>query len=255
MTARAPLQRALEIEAAQGQFLLELDALYGELCTNNEKLFQVPAIVDLPAFALLGRLGLWIEFSEELSKWVMYRDRCAKARQLGIGEIVTQLEAGALVPSDAMRTFTMAYFEALFADQVGSDEALAHFDGHLHGRLAASFAQMDKERIAAASLEVVRAHHRRIPQGGGAIGPLGVLRGEMAKRKGHMPIRRLMQRAAPAIQALKPVFMMSPLVGGAVPAGRAIEFRFAGDGRGQPDPAGRCAGRDCAFAPGGGGRR
>ena len=57
----------------------------------------------------------------------------------------------------------------------------------------------------------MRAHHRRIPQGGGAIGPLGVLRGEMAKRKGHMPIRRLMQRAAPAIQALKPVFMMSPL--------------------------------------------
>ena len=207
----APLQRALEIDATQIQFLSELDALYGELCTNNEKLFQVPAILDLPAFALLGRLGLWVEFSEQLSKWVMYRDRCAKARQLGIGEIVTQLESGVLVPRDAMRTFTMAYFEALFADQVRNDQALAHFDGHLHGRLAVSFAQMDIERIAASSLEVVRAHHRRIPQGGGAIGPLGVLRGEMAKRKGHMPIRRLMQRAAPAIQALKPVFMMSPL--------------------------------------------
>lgn len=217
----APLRRALEIEAAQGRFLLELDALYGELCTNNEKLFQVPAIIDLPAFALLGRLGLWIEFSEELSKWVMYRDRCARARQMGIGEIVTQLEAGMLVPRDAMRTFTMAYFEALFADQVRGDEALAHFDGHLHGRLAAGFVQMDKERIAASSLEVVRAHHRRIPQGGGAIGPLGVLRGEMAKRKGHMPIRRLMQRAAPAIQALKPVFMMSPLsVAQFLPAGQ-----------------------------------
>ena len=217
----APLQRALEIDATQRQLLADLDALYGELCTNNEKLFQVPAILDLPAFALLGRMGLWIEFAEELSKWVMYRDRCARARQLGIGEIVTRLEAGVLVPREAMRTFTMAYFEALFAEQVRSDEALAHFDGHLHGRLAASFAQLDRDRIAASSLEVVRAHHRRIPQGGGAIGPLGVLRGEMAKRKGHMPIRRLMQRAAPAIQALKPVFMMSPLsVAQFLPAGQ-----------------------------------
>ncbi|MGK5024099.1 DUF3320 domain-containing protein [Janthinobacterium sp. RB2R34] len=217
----AALRRALEIEAAQDQLLVDLDALYGELCTNNEKLFEVPAIRDLPAFALLGRLGLWVEFSEELSKWVIYRDRCAKARQLGIGEIVTQLEAGLLLPAQAMCTFSMAYFEALFSDQVGSDQALAHFDGHLHGRLAASFAQMDKDRIAASSLEVVRAHHRRIPQGGGAIGPLGVLRGEMAKRKGHMPIRRLMQRAAPAIQALKPVFMMSPLsVAQFLPAGQ-----------------------------------
>lgn len=207
----APLHCALELEAAQDKFVRELDELYSELCTNNDKLFQVPAIVDLPAFALLGRMAVWIEFSEELSKWVIYRDRCSKARQLGIGEIVTQLEAGALIPRDAMRTFTMAYFEAIFADQVRSDQALAHFDGHLHGRLAADFAQMDRQRIAASSLEVVQAHHRRIPQGGGAIGPLGVLRGEMAKRKGHMPIRRLMQRAAPAIQALKPVFMMSPL--------------------------------------------
>lgn len=207
----APLHRALELEAAQDKFVRELDELYSELCTNNDKLFQVPAILDLPAFALLGRMAVWIEFSEELSKWVIYRDRCSKARQLGIGEIVTQLEAGTLIPRDAMRTFTMAYFEALFADQVRSDEALAHFDGHLHSRLAADFTQMDRQRIAASSLEVVQAHHRRIPQGGGAIGPLGVLRGEMAKRKGHMPIRRLMQRAAPAIQALKPVFMMSPL--------------------------------------------
>ncbi|OBV36702.1 DUF3320 domain-containing protein [Janthinobacterium psychrotolerans] len=217
----APLRRALEIDATQRQLLAGLDALYGELCTNSEKLFQVPAIADLPAFALLGRMGLWIEFAEELSTWVTYRERCARARQLGIGEIVTQLEAGVLAPAQAMCTFTMAYFEALFADQVRSDEALAHFDGHLHGRLAASFAQMDRQRITASSLEVVRAHHRRIPQGGGAIGPLGVLRGEMAKRKGHMPIRRLMQRAAPAIQALKPVFMMSPLsVAQFLPAGQ-----------------------------------
>jgi very-short-patch-repair endonuclease len=58
---------------------------------------------------------------------------------------------------------------------------------------------------------VVRAHHRRIPPRDGGFGPVGVLRAEMARRRGHMPIRQLMQKAGPAIQALKPVLMMSPL--------------------------------------------
>ena len=43
------------------------------------------------------------------------------------------------------------------------------------------------------------------------MGPVGVRRGEIARRRGHMPIRQLVQRAGPAIQALKPVMMMSPL--------------------------------------------
>src|SRR3546814_4879739 len=66
--------------------------------------------------------------------------------------------------------------------------------------------------IASASFEVVREHHKSAPsRDGGSVGPLGVLRAEIARRRGHMPIRKLMERAAPAVQALKPVFMMSPL--------------------------------------------
>lgn len=71
---------------------------------------------------------------------------------------------------------------------------------------------MDRQRIASASFEVVRAHHDAVPaRDGGSVGPLGVLRAEIARKRGHMPIRRLMEKAAPAVQALKPVFMMSPL--------------------------------------------
>lgn len=40
---------------------------------------------------------------------------------------------------------------------------------------------------------------------------MGILRQQFAKGKGHLPIRRLMVRAGNAVQAIKPVFMMSPL--------------------------------------------
>jgi very-short-patch-repair endonuclease len=40
---------------------------------------------------------------------------------------------------------------------------------------------------------------------------MGILRREMEKKTRHLPIRRLMQEAGAAVQAIKPVFMMSPL--------------------------------------------
>lgn len=216
-----PLRLALEIEAEQAAFLRDMDVLYFDLCTNNEKLFGLPAIGDLPAAALIARFAAWMEHAEQLSTWVAYRERAAKARQLGIGEIVKLMESGQLAPDAALRNFHIAYFEAIYSDQVRLDAELGRFDGHLHQRLNGEFVELDKQRIAASSLEVVAAHHRRIPQGGGAVGPLGVLRGEMARRRGHMPIRQLMLKAAPAIQALKPVLMMSPLsVAQFLPAGQ-----------------------------------
>ena len=40
---------------------------------------------------------------------------------------------------------------------------------------------------------------------------MGVLNGEIARKSGHMPLRKLFKLAGEAVQAIKPVFMMSPL--------------------------------------------
>jgi hypothetical protein len=38
-----------------------------------------------------------------------------------------------------------------------------------------------------------------------------VIRGEMEKKRGHLPVRELLTRASQAVQQIKPIFMMSPL--------------------------------------------
>jgi very-short-patch-repair endonuclease len=206
-----PLQEATALEADVTTYSAEIDLLLSDLCSDSTRLFKSPDISLLSPAAIIARLALWVEQAEQLSKWVAYRDRSDKALALGIGQLVDQLDRGFLKPCDASSVFDMAYYEALFKDQVRNIPALAQFDGEVHARIASEFSDLDRERISASSLEVARAHHRRIPQGGGGVGPLGVLRGEMARRRGHMPIRQLMLKAAPAIQALKPVLMMSPL--------------------------------------------
>lgn len=162
--------------------------------------------------ASVGRLRAWEGAGENLSKWVVYREQAAKAAALGLGRLVERVHDGRVPPDRAVPDFEMSYFEAVFREQARLRPELARFDGASHDRAVREFADLDRQRIAVSSLEVVRAHHRGIPAGvGGGVGPVGVLKGEIARRARHMPIRRLMERAAPAVQALKPVFMMSPL--------------------------------------------
>lgn len=205
-----PLAMANNARSSQEKFVDELDALFRFLNTNSENLFKIESR-HLPFDIIERRFSLWIENAEQLSKWVSYQERADKASAIGVGSIVERLGNGTLIPTEAAKAFDMAYYEAIFIDIAKTDPSFTRFDGQLHTRHVSEFVELDKQRIAASSLEVVRAHHRRIPQAGGAVGPLGILRGEMARRRGHMPIRQLMLKAAPAIQAIKPVMMMSPL--------------------------------------------
>lgn len=205
-----PLNAASAIEARIAPVLEGIEKLFADLCSHSARLFEVPQTEDIPLDHLLQRFNLWIEHEEQLSKWVTYRDRADGARALGMAQLVMQLETGKIGVHDTVHCFEMAYFEAVFKDQIRLLPELARFDGDLHSQRVRDFGSLDRERISITSLEVMQAHHRRIPSGG-SVGPLGTLRGEMARKRGHMPIRQLMNKAAPAILALKPVFMMSPL--------------------------------------------
>lgn len=218
---REPLRRAEALVAGVEGLTRDLAALLSTLRTDETELFSEPEGNGVGYADLAERLSTWLAHGEDLSKWVAYRERAGKGRSSGLGEVVDALEEGRLAPADALPTFEAAYYEALFGDQARAAPDIVRFDGPSHEGLRREFATLDGERIAMARLEVARAHHRRIPPPGGGAGPLGVLRSEMVRRRGHMPIRQLMTRAGPVIQALKPVMMMSPLsVAQFLPPGR-----------------------------------
>lgn len=209
---KAPVAGAESIVARRTALIADLEHLRDKLQLNVEEAVGSTHLENLTIKNLCERLGVWSRSGEQLSRWVAYRDRAQFASDLGCNDVVVRLRDGGLGPAEAVPAFEMAYYEALYADIVRLQPELGRFDGTLHGRLSKDFAEMDRQRIALAGVEVVRAHHGRVPaRDGGFVGPLGVLRSEIQKKKSHMPIRRLMEKAAPAISALKPVFMMSPL--------------------------------------------
>ncbi len=208
----APAADAALVEANAKGLLEDLTAIGEQLRLDLGIALGRETFAATPLADLRAHLERWHQSGERLTQWTAYRDRAERTSKLGCDDVVKRLADGRLDTEGAVPAFEMAYYEAVYADQIKADPDLGTFDGTLHGRLAREFADMDRQRIATASFEVVKAHHQAVPaRDGGAVGPLGVLRAEIARKRGHMPIRKLMEKAAPAVQALKPVFMMSPL--------------------------------------------
>jgi very-short-patch-repair endonuclease len=198
--------------AARDVWAADVGALLGDLKAGAEAAVVTEHLLMTPVAILGAHLAAWRDGGEQLTSWVNYRERAKQAAALGLNDIVERLHDGRLAPVAVHDDFEQAFFEAVLEQQVEADPELAVFDGEIQGRRVREFVDLDQQRIRLAAMQVARAHHRKIPPlVGGAVGPLGVLKGEMARRRGHMPIRQLMQKAAPAVQALKPVFMMSPL--------------------------------------------
>ncbi|MGH7757629.1 MAG: hypothetical protein ACREM8_15270 [Vulcanimicrobiaceae bacterium] len=130
-------------------------------------------------------------------------------RVAGPAWIAGALASGELDPETAHVELETAFAEACWKKAIAADPELAAFDGGRRGELVAQFVEIE-ERSRAAAVRNVRARHQAaIPRG--ALGEMRVIRGEIGRKRAHMPLRKLMQAAGGTIQKIKPVFLMSPV--------------------------------------------
>ena len=114
---------------------------------------------------------------------------------------------------------THALLEAVFQER----RELRAFDVHEHVKEILDFRAVDSARLQVNRQRVAAKHFEGLPAMVGH-GQMGVLAQEFNKKRRHRPVRRLMAEAGDAIQAIKPIFMMSPLsVAVFLPPG-SIEF-------------------------------
>lgn len=195
---------------AEGQAVEQrLDALLGMLEYQDERGSSKSGQVDVPELAT--RLERWRSNAEGLPQWVAYMGRVNEAQNKGLQQPVQALASGVLGTDKAIGAFQLAYYEDILAMMVKDEPELGSFDGQKQSQKVSHFSELDWNRLLLARRQVVRAHHDQIPQRGGVAGPTAILLAEMSRQRRHMPIRQLIEKCAPAIQALKPVFMMSPL--------------------------------------------
>lgn len=204
-----PLTRSERISVCIEEFVAGIEQLVRDLQLNVIRLFGSGEIRGVGVACVSSQLERWAASREDLSNWVAYAGRVQRARTLGLGDVVDRLESARLCPAEASVEVERAFYWAVLVAIARDNPELARFDGGVHQGHVDEFAKLEVEHQHTARIGAMRAHYSRIPHGG--AGPVGVLKAEIARRRGHVPIRQLMLHAGPAIQALKPVLMMSPL--------------------------------------------
>jgi len=161
------------------------------------------------ADAIDRRAALWIGALDRIEEWFGLVEAEVAGRAAGLDPIVDRLATGALDPARAAATWRYARAEAMWDHMLARAPELGSLRGDERTSLVERFRDLEGRLFVATAGEVAARHAEGIPSG--AQGEMGFIRGQIARRRGHASIRRLMENAGRAVQRIKPVFLMSPI--------------------------------------------
>jgi very-short-patch-repair endonuclease len=181
--------------------------------TSSAPLSTTGAAANALLADIRQRLAAWLENPEGLQHWQSYRRSSAAAAGIGNGIVAERIRQKKIAPADGPAVFRFARAEALLRAMFKQHPEFETFDGGKFEELIQEFCNLDIKRLELARAEVADAHWQGIgrPRGVGMAEAVALLKHEMQKQRRHLPLRELLARAGKAVQAVKPVFMMSPL--------------------------------------------
>lgn len=171
--------------------------------------FGVDRIEDAEFDAVKTRLREWSANPSSIEGWHRLRSSAHHVSELGLGEIRERLADGRLGLEHAHDTLEFVRAEAIWDRMRTGDPQLESIDGRDRTEKVDQFKELDRQLQELASQEVALKHFGSLPSG--SAGMVGIVRGEANKKTRHMRLRKLLDTAADAVVAIKPVFLMSPL--------------------------------------------
>ncbi|MBN4048222.1 DUF4011 domain-containing protein [bacterium AH-315-O15] len=149
-----------------------------------------------------------------IARWEAQREG---AVQIGLGPIAESLTENQISGEQCGNAFAFSVYKKILEDQIDAAPILSKFGRETYERRRERFSELDKAILTlnadGIAAELCRA--RKPP--GVRSGPVknytetSLLRHEIGKSRRHIPVRQLVARAAAALQAMKPCFLMSPL--------------------------------------------
>ena len=186
-------------------------AIEEDLDLDVEKRFGSNADLSRLSFDIQGHaLAQWFEKIDDIHEIVSINNMARVCREEGLDTALSLAESWPPAGQRLVNVFDQAWFEALVSKAFQERSALSNFDGASHQQIVDRFRTLDTEVLAHNRTRLALTHWEGLPLTGTA-GQIGVLRREFAKRRRHLPIRQLVANAGNAIQAIKPIMMMSPL--------------------------------------------
>lgn len=167
------------------------------------------SLENAPLSELAAALAQMAADTGRYGDWATLKRSIVTAGENGAGTIVNAIAEGRVEPGHALPEFSYACAEARWnaARAARPDlNALPQLDRH---DLVQIFRKLEKDRIETAKTLILSRHFDQMPRG--TMGEMGIVRGEIGRKRGHKPIRWVMKNAGSMVQRIKPVMLMSPI--------------------------------------------
>ena len=156
-------------------------------------------------------LERWERELDRLQDMITYNHLVEALKNNGFTEIVRIANSWSEASEFLSDLLKQAWYSAQIETVMQERPILASFSGDAHQYIVERFKEQDYVSLEYNKARVAYEHWKHLPQYEASSGQLGILRREFEKKRRHLPIRQLMTKAGNAIQAIKPIFMMSPL--------------------------------------------
>lgn len=197
------------LESGRNSLLPALSSIHSRLRLDDSTGIRGNDLAGSDLDVVSAKFGSMASALDRYEEWTRVTRLRRALVEDGLIELLAPMEADEWDGERAAAEFLFARAEAIWKHALQTNPvigSLRHVDRH---ELVQTFSELEQERLRAA-VKIIRAEHlNQVPQG--AQGAMGVIRGELAKKRAHMAIRRLFTTASEAIQRIKPVLLMSPI--------------------------------------------
>jgi hypothetical protein len=167
--------------------------------------------------SLSSRTRAAIAAIDQLLPWMQYVKAAKHARAQGAHDFLVALEQEMVESGNLVSAYGYRFFSSIARTLFNREPQLAQFAGASHEKTRATFAQLDREIIKLRGLECAKqAASAHTPPPGNRSVVVGdktqmeLVNHMISKPLARVTLRRMLQRAGRAVQALKPCFMMGP---------------------------------------------
>jgi len=215
--------RAIEVASCRTPDVSRIEALRSASESVLGVLAELRSIVEWPADYLGGgatfsdidqRIAAMSDSIGLAPRWATFETARSKAAGGVAGDVLNAAMSGEVASIDLPAAFRRAFYQRWLGEVMHGRDSLRSFHTSTHENRVAEFRELD-EAVLRANQALLVARRREVLQTklrAPELGPaMGFLRRQMARQRGLSPLRRTMQEADPAIRAIKPCFLMSPL--------------------------------------------
>lgn len=142
-------------------------------------------------------------------EWTDFKEIISRCEELGLKATIDFCQQEGINAGEVEKILVKALLRSWADSVLAADPALAKVRSYDKDAIVAEFRTLDRSLISHAVSPIIDSANLLRPQSN--HGQSAVIKSESLKKRRHLPIRELLGKTQGAAQALKPVFMMSPL--------------------------------------------